>query len=144
MKIKWYWLAEQLGLMEDLSGGNGDVLYRVSAQADDFFEAAFFALIPIFLLAGALLGYLLCRNQLPLARRVIRWGIGILLGYGILLATGVGPYIQFYPQSVGFIDLSPITNILSGLYCAFLALLWGLGGWLGRKLSNRNDRSHQS
>ena len=138
MKIKCYWLAEQLGLMEDLSSGNGDVLYRVSAKADDFFETAFFSLIPFFFLTGLLLSFLLCRKEhLPLARRIIRWVIGILLIYGILLATGVGPYIQFYPQSVGFIDLSPITNVLSGLYCALLALLWGLGGWLGRKLAHQ-------
>lgn len=138
MKIKWYWLAEQLGLMEDLSVGNGDVLYRVSAKADDFFEAAFFALIPFFLLTALLLSFLLCRKgHLSRARQIILFGVGVLLVYGILRATGVGPYIQFYPQSAGFIDLSPITNILSGFYCAFLALLWGLGGWLGRKLAHK-------
>ena len=41
MKIKWYALAEWLGLMEDLSAGNGSTLYTVSANADDFFETAF-------------------------------------------------------------------------------------------------------
>ena len=135
MKIKWYALAEWLGLMEDLSAGNGSTLYTVSAKADDFFETAFFSLIPLLFLSGFLLNFLLCRRgRLPRAVVLTRWGIGALLVYAVLLAVGVGPYIQFYPQGTGFIDLSALEHALSGLYCAFLALLFFVGSRLGRRL----------
>ena len=135
MKIKWYVLAEWLGLMEDLSAGNGSTLYTVSAKADDFFEAAFLSLIPLLFFVGFLLNFLLCRRgRLPRAVTLTRWGVGVLLVYAVLLAVGVGPYIQFYPQGTGFIDLSALEHALSGLYCAFLALLFFVGSRLGRRL----------
>lgn len=138
MKIKWYALAEWLGLMEDLSAGNGNLQYRVSAHADDVFTAAFLSLMPLLLLAGFLLNFLLCRrHRKPQAVKITRWGVAALLLYAVLLAVGIGPYIQFYPQSAGFIDLSALEHALSGLYCAFLALLLFLGSWLGRKLALR-------
>ena len=140
MKIKWYALAEWLGLMEDLSAGNGSTLYTVSAKADDFFETAFFSLIPLLFLTGFLLNFLLChRRRLSRAVTLTRWGVGVLLVYAVLLAIGVGPYIQFYPHSVGFVDFSVLEHALSGLYCAFLALLFFWGGRLGRRLGRHPD-----
>ena len=138
MKIKWYALAEWLGLMEDLSGENGSTLYTVSAKADDFFTAAFLSLMPLLFLAGFLLNFLLCRRQrTATAVKLTRCGVVALLLYAVLLAVGVGPYIQFYPQSAGFIDLSALEHALSGLYCAFLGLLLFLGARLGRALGRR-------
>lgn len=137
MKIKWYWLAEQLGVMEDISTGT-EIAYRVSVKADEYFETAIFSLVPLLFLAGLFLAFLLGRRQREiLAGKLTLGGIGILVIYGLLLATGIGPYIQFYPQPGGFSDLSPITNILSGLYCGFLALLLFLGSRLGRWLARR-------
>ena len=137
MKIKWYWLAEQLGLMEDISVGS-EIAYRVSAKANEYLEAAVFSLMPILFLAGVFLAFLPGRRRREaLAAKLTLGGIFLLVIYGLLLAVGIGPYIQFYPQSGGFIDLSPITNILSGLYCGFLALLLFLGSRLGRWLARR-------
>lgn len=137
MKIKWYWLAKQLGLMEDLSTG-AETLYRVSAKADDFFETALLALIPALFFLGFLMTLLLYRRQREKAAiKLTRCFTAILLLYGLLLATGIGPYIQFYPRGGGFIDLSPITNVLAGLYCGLLAFLLFIGSKLARWLSRR-------
>ncbi len=117
MEIKWYWLAEQLGLVQDVSALYDDgTRYVVSSEVGDVFFWLRAALVPLLFL----LGFALCvRIASPAPLRV---GVGILLTYTVLLAVGVGPYVKFYPQGSGFLDLSTLEHILSGIGCAALAL----------------------
>ena len=61
----------------------------------------------------------------------------MLLVYAILLAVGIGPYIQFYPQSAGFLDFSTLEHIIDGVYVGILALALYLGAkadqWMSKK-----------
>lgn len=135
MNIKWYAPAKWLGLMEDLTHqyNDGYTHYTVSAKANDVFAYLTLSLTPIFFLLGFLIGR---RYGAETGRHSIRITISLLLVYGVLLATGVGPYIQFYPQSSGFLDLSALEHLVDGIYCALLALCIHLGG----KLGSRNKR----
>lgn len=132
MEIKWYWLAEQLGLVEDVSAlYNDGTTYRVSARTDEIFNAMRLALVPLLFLAGFALCFF-CAAHAPL-----RIGVGFLLTYAVLLAVGIGPYVQFYPSGGGFIDLSALEHLFSGIGCAALALVFWLGGRLGRRMRRR-------
>ena len=115
MEVKWYLPAKLLGLVEDISYqyNDGYTHHIVSARTGDVFLTFFLALIPILFLTG------------------------FLLLYALTSAVGLGPYIQFYPQSAGFLDLSLLEHIVQGLYCALLALSLFLGGKLAARLSRR-------
>lgn len=65
-------------------------------------------------------------------------GIAVLMIYAVLLAVGIGPYIEFYPQTGGFLDLSVLAHIMDGIFFAFLALMLFLGGKAGNRLGQRN------
>ena len=134
MKIKCYWPAEQLGLVTDLTAqyNDGYTHYQVSAQADEVFGRLFLSLFPLFFLVGLLLSLLLAGRKPKLARKILRCGTSFLLLYGLLLGVGVAPYLQFYPQSAGFLDFTTVENILRGLSCFLLSLTLFLGGCLGR------------
>lgn len=133
MEIKWYWFAEQMGLVEDVSHLYSDgTTYQVSADTGEVFGWIAFSLIPLVLLIGFLLRFFTARRRGErTAQMILRTGIGMLLLYALLLAVGIGPYIEFYPQGSGFLDLSGIEHILEGIFCAFLALMLYLGGRLG-------------
>jgi len=138
MELKWYWLAEQMGLVTNISAqyNDGFIHYQVSARTGDVFFTLFLALIPTLFLLGCLLRFLLVRRGHDRAGRILsRGGVCILLLYAVLLASGIGPYVQFYPQGSGFLDLSVLEHILSSLYCALLALVWFLGSRLGQYLA---------
>ena len=93
MEIKWYWLAERMGLVRDVSALYDDgTTYQVSAKADEIFGAIELALIPLLFL----LGFALC--FFSSSRAPLRVGVGLLLGYALLLAVGMGPYVEFYPR----------------------------------------------
>ncbi len=134
MEIKWYGLAKLLGLVEDISSqyNDGYIHHSVSSKTGDVFTALTLSLIPLLFLAGFLLGRRKDRGQRPLRIAII-----LLLVYAVLLAVGVGPYIQFYPQSVGFIDLSALEHIVDGIYTALLALCLYLGGRLGHRTNKQ-------
>lgn len=139
MKIKWYWLAEQLGLVTDLTAqyNDGAIHYRVSAQAGEVFSALLLSLIPLLFLLGLALCFFLHRSGRELlARRVIECFTLSLVLYAFLLAFGAAPYLQFYPQSGGFISFDMLENVLRGLYAAVLALSLFLGGKTGRFWAN--------
>ena len=142
MKIKWYWLAEQLGLVTDLTAqyNDGYTHYQVSAQAGEVFGWFFLSLFPLFFLAGLLLSRRLARRAPALERKLLRFGIAFLLFYGLLLGMGVAPYLQFYPQSAGFLDFTTVENILRGLSCFLLALSLFLGSRLGRFWSSHCEK----
>lgn len=132
MKIKWYWLAERMGLVRDVSALYDDgTTYQVSAKADEIFGAIELALIPLLFL----LGFALC--FFSSSRAPLRVGVGLLLGYALLLAVGMGPYVEFYPRGGGFFDFAVLEHIFLGLGCALLALVFWLGGRLGRRLRQK-------
>ena len=141
MEIKWYWLAEQLNLVRDVRHlYNDGTAYEVSLKAGDVFMALTLSLIPILFLAGFLIRFLSARRgREGVGKNIVLVGIAVLMIYAVLLAVGIGPYIKFYPQSGGFIDLSFIEHIIEGIYCAFLALLLFLGGKSGNRLGRRTS-----
>lgn len=129
MEIKWYGLAQLLGLVEDIAYqyNDGYTHYTVSARTGDVFATLTFSLLPILFLAGFLIRWKCSPDK---GKKLVRIGIIALLVYAILLAVGIGPYIQFYPQSSGFLDFSTLEHIIDGIYCAILALSLHLGGKL--------------
>lgn len=133
MEFKWYWLAKVLGLVTDISAqSNNEYTYRVSAQTGDVFATLFLLMIPALFVLGALL-----RAAFPdRGGLCVKTGAIFLLLWGVLQAVGVGPYVQFYPQGSGFLDLSTLEHILSGLYCTLLALSLFFGGRFGSFLRN--------
>lgn len=140
MEIKWYWLAEQLELVKNTSHlyNDGHTYYEVSARVGDFFQALIISVI--FVLFS--LGFLICffttlKRREKTGKLIVRWCVAVLLVYALLLAIGVGPYIQFYPQGSGFLDFSILEHILEGLYFAFLALIMFLGGRLGQFIARK-------
>lgn len=135
MELKWYFPAKLLGLVEDISYqyNDGFIHHSVSARTGDVFLTFFLALIPILFLTGFLL-----RRRFPEGgQKAVRVGSAFLLLYALTSAIGLGPYIQFYPQSAEFLDLSLLEHIVQGLYCALLALSLFLGGKLAARLSRR-------
>lgn len=132
MEIKWYGLAQLLGLVEDIAYqyNDGYTHYTVSARTGDVFAALLFSLLPVLFL----LGFLIRRKCSPdKGKKIMRILVTFLLIYAILLAVGIGPYVQFYPQSAGFLDFSTLEHIIDGIYCAILALTLCLGGRLGSR-----------
>lgn len=135
MEIKWYWLAEQLDLVKNTSHlyNDGHIYYEVSAKADEIFSMLALSGIPLLFLLGLMVQLIasLSRHD-RLGRNIIRIIAGVLMVYAVLLAVGIGPYITWYPQGGGFIDLSVLEHVIQGVYCAVLALMMWLGGRVGR------------
>ena len=128
VELKWYAPARWLGLVKDISHeyNDGFTHYTVSAQTGDIFAYLTLSLLPLLFVIGLLMG-------LRQKERAIRMGVILLLIYAVLLAVGIGPYIELYPQGSGFIDLSALEHFIEGIYTALLALSLYLGGRLGRK-----------
>ena len=128
MEIKWYLPAKLLGLVEDISHqyNDGYTHHIVSARIDEVFFVFFVLLIP--LLFGA--GFLLLRCCSSCGKTIVQAGSLVLLLYALSSAAGLGPYIQFYPQSAGFVDFSLIEHIAQGIYCTILSCSFFLGGKL--------------
>lgn len=133
MELKWYGLAQFLGLVEDIAYqyNDGYTHYRVSARTGDVFAALTFSLLPILFVTGLLIRW---KCDPIRGKRLVKIGVTMLLVYAVLLAVGIGPYIELYPQSGGFLDFSTPEHIIDGVYCAILALALHLGGRLGGKL----------
>ncbi len=140
MEIEWYWPAEQMGFIKDISEQYNDGMryLQVSSKVGDVFMVLTFSLIPLCFMIGLLIRWILGRKKKDALAKKIVWGIaGVMFVYAILLAVGIGPYIMFYPQGGGFLDLSVIEHIIKGVYCGFLAILLLLGGKVGVKLATR-------
>lgn len=140
MEIKWYWLAEQFDLVKNVSHlyNDGYTHYEVASRAGDFFQAL--AISAIFVMFS--LGFLLCffatlKGREKTGKCIVRWCMAVLLVYAMLLAIGVGPYIQFYPQGSGFLDFSILEHVVEGLYFAVLALIMFLGGKMGKLIARK-------
>ena len=135
MEIKWYWPMEMLGLVENISAeyNDGYTHYQVSTLCAQVLLYALLALIPLLFLLGFLARRVTGRAGRPAAGIwLVRSGVGLLLAYALLLATGAGPYLQLYPEGGGFISFDTLEHLLQGGYCAVLALAIYLGGRLGR------------
>ena len=130
MTIKWYWPAEMLGLVKNISHeyNDGGIYWSVAGNTGDVFLTLMLSMFGVMFFAGFLLHFIYRVKQNALrGEKIVFSAMIVLLVYAILLAVGVGPYIQFYPQSAGFLDFSTIEHIIDGIYVGLLALMLYLG-----------------
>ena len=140
MTIKWYWPAEMLGLVKNISHeyNDGGTYWSVAGNTDAVFLTLMLSMFGVMFFAGFLLHFIYRVKQNALrGEKIVFSAMIVLLVYAILLAVGVGPYIQFYPQSAGFLDFSTIEHIIDGIYVGLLALMLYLGSkadtWMSKK-----------
>ena len=140
MTIKWYWPAEMLGLVKNISHeyNDGGTYWSVAGNTGDVFLTLVLSMFGVMFFAGFLLHFIYRVKQNALrGEKIVFSAMIVLLVYAILLAVGVGPYIQFYPQSAGFLDFSTIEHIIDGIYVGLLALMLYLGSkadtWMSKK-----------
>ena len=140
MTIKWYWPAEMLGLVKNISHeyNDGGTYWSVAGNTGDVFLTLMLSMFGVMFFAGFLLHFIYRVKQNALrGEKIVLSAMIVLLVYAILLAAGVGPYIQFYPQSAGFLDFSTIEHIIDGIYVGLLALMLYLGSkadtWMSKK-----------
>ena len=140
MTIKWYWPAEVLGLVKNISHeyNDGGTYWSVAGNTDDVFLTLLLSMFAVMFFAGFLMHFIYRVKQNALrGEKIVFSAMIVLLVYAILLAVGVGPYIQFYPQSAGFLDFSTIEHIIDGIYVGLLALMLYLGSkadtWMSKK-----------
>ena len=130
MTIKWYWPAEMLGLVKNISHeyNDGGTYWSVAGNTGDVFLTLMLSMFAVMFFAGFLMHFIYRVKQNALrGEKIVFSAMIVLLVYAILLAVGVGPYIQFYPQSAGFLDFSTIEHIIDGIYVGLLALMLNLG-----------------
>lgn len=140
MTIKWYGLAELLGLVKNISHeyNDGGTYWSVASNTGDVFLTILLSMIPVMFFIGYLLHFIYRSKQNAQKGEKVVLGCTImLLIYAVLLAVGVGPYIQFYPQGAGFLDFSTIEHIMDGIYVGILALMVFLGGKVDKRMSRR-------
>ena len=140
MTIKWYWPAQMLGLVKNISHeyNDGGTYWSVAGNTDDVFLTLLLSMIGVMFFVGFLIHFIYRVKRNPLrGEKFMLIAAIMLLVYAILLAVGIGPYIQFYPQSAGFLDFSTLEHIIDGVYVAILALMLFLGSktdqWLSKK-----------
>ena len=140
MTIKWYWPAEMLGLVKNISHeyNDGGTYWSVAGNTGDVFLTLMLSMFAVMFFAGFLMHFIYRVKQNALrGEKIVFSAMIVLLVYAILLAVGIGPYIQFYPQSAGFLDFSTIEHIIDGIYVGLLALMLYLGSkadtWMSKK-----------
>ena len=140
MTIKWYWPAEMLGLVKNISHeyNDGGTYWSVAGNTDDVFLTLLLSMIGFMFFVGFLIHFTYRVKQNPTrGEKCVLIAVIMLLAYAILLTIGIGPYIQFYPQSAGFLDFSTLEHIIDGVYVGILALMLFLGSktdqWLSKK-----------
>ena len=140
MTIKWYWPAEMLGLVKNISHeyNDGGTYWSVAGNTGDVFLTLMLSMFGVMFFAGFLLHFIYRVKQNALrGEKIVFSAMIVLLVYAILLAVGIGPYIQFYPQSAGFLDFSTIEHIIDGIYVGLLALMLYLGSKADRLMSEK-------
>jgi hypothetical protein len=110
----------------------------VAGNTGDVFLTLMLSMFAVMFFAGFLMHFIYRVKQNALrGEKIVFSAMIVLLVYAILLAVGVGPYIQFYPQSAGFLDFSTIEHIIDGIYVGLLALMLYLGSkadtWMSKK-----------
>ena len=141
MTIKWYWPAEMLGLVKNISHeyNDGGTYWSVAGNTGDVFLTLMLSMFGVMFFAGFLLHFIYRVKQNSLrGEKIVFSAMIVLLVYAILLAVGVGPYIQFYPQSAGFLDFSTIEHIIDGIYVGLLAFMLYSGSKADTWLSNKH------
>ena len=142
MEIKWYWPAKMLGLIKDVSleYNDGFEHISVSAKAGEVFFCFYIAVPFILFTAGFVIAFLNRKKSIEkTVRKTFNAVIAIFLIYAFLLAVGVAPYLQFYPQGGGFINLTVFENIVRGLYVAISAFALWLGKTAGFRLNKNKE-----
>ena len=140
MTIKWYWPAQMLGLVKNISHeyNDGGTYWSVAGNTDDVFLTLLLSMIGFMFFVGFLIHFFYRVKQIPMrGEKFVLIAVIMLLVYAILLAVGIGPYIQFYPQSAGFLDFSTLEHIIDGVYVGILALMLFLGAFIDQKLSKK-------
>ena len=140
MIIKWYWPAEMLGLVKNISHeyNDGGTYWSVAGNTGDVFLTLMLSMFGVMFFAGFLLHFIYRVKQNALrGEKIVFSAMIVLLVYAILLAVGVGPYIQFYPQSAGFLDFSTIEHIIDGIYVGLWAFMLYLGSKADRLMSEK-------
>ncbi|MBQ2860108.1 MAG: hypothetical protein IJE80_02990 [Peptococcaceae bacterium] len=140
MTIKWYGLAQLLGLVKNISHeyNDGYTHWSVAANTGDVFLTILLSFIPVMFFIGYLLHFIYRAKQNPLrGEKIVLTGVIVLLVYAILLAVGIGPYIEFYPQGAGFLDFSTLEHIIDGIYVGILALMLFLGSKVDKWMDKR-------
>lgn len=133
MEVKFYALAEALGLVTDLRSQPGDETWQVSAKADDVFFWLGVGVTMLLFAAAFALGAAGRRHWL-------RPVIVVLALYALTLAVGIGPYIKFYPTGGSFFDFSVLEHILEGIGMGLRALMVWFCGKIGQKLRDRRKK----
>ena len=140
MTIKWYWPAEMLGLVKNISHeyNDGGTYWSVAGNTGEVFLTLLLSMIGVTFFVGFLIHFIYRVKQNPMrGEKCMLIAVIMLLAYAILLAVGIGPYIQFYPQGAGFLDFSTLEHIIDGLYVGILALMLFLGSktdqWMSKK-----------
>ena len=130
----------QLNLVKNISHeyNDGGTYWSVAGNTGDVFLTLMLSMFGVMFFAGFLLHFIYRVKQNALrGEKIVFSAMIVLLVYAILLAVGVGPYIQFYPQSAGFLDFSTIEHIIDGVYVGLLALMLYLGSkadtWMSKK-----------
>ena len=142
MTIKWYWPAEMLGLVKNISHeyNDGGTYWSVAGNTGEVFLTLLLSMIGVMFFAGFLIHFIYRVKQNPIrGEKCVLIAVIMLLAYAILLAVGIGPYIQFYPQSAGFLDLSTLEHIIDGVYVGILALMLFLGSKTDQWMSNKKQ-----
>lgn len=144
MTIKWYVLAEMLGLVKKISGeyNDGSVHWSVAANTGEIFFTLHLMLIPVLFFVGYLIHFVYRAKQMPdKGEKMVLIATMIVLAYAVSLAVGIGPYIQFYPQGGGFLDLHALEHMADGIYVGVLALMVFLGGKTDRWMSKNKEKN---
>ncbi len=135
INIRWYLPMELLGLVKDVSGEYNDgTTYTVSAKCDDVLLWMVVGFMAFCLVFGVLMA--LMKGQRGM--KAVKVFSAVLIVYAVLLAVGIGPYVELYPQGAGFIDLSTIEHIVDGIYMALCAGLMFFGGKTALWIKNKN------
>lgn len=141
MTIKTYLPYMLLGLVRDLSDeyGDGWSHWAVSGRCPAVSMGVALGTVPLLFLLGLLLRYRFERQGCVGAVGRLSWMWKGLLIWSVLMAVGIGPYLEWYPgqRGGGFLDLALLTHILDGIVHAVYALAWALGGKAGAALSRR-------
>lgn len=142
MTIKWYALAEMLGLVTNISEeyNDGSIHWSVAANTGDVFLTLFLSMIAVMFFLGFLIHFVYrVKQNVIKGENIVLIGVIILLVYAIMLAVGIGPYIQFYPQGSGFLDFSTLEHVIDGIYTALLALMLLLGSKTDKWMTNKKQ-----
>ncbi len=139
MEIKWYGLAELLGLVENISAqfNDGATHYKVQSETGTVFFWLHMALLLLLFATGFFLQHTAIKRNNNTCKTLSLVLIGLLCLYAFTSVVGIGPYISFYPQGGSFIDFDILEHILQGIFILLYALCVFLGGKLAGKFKRR-------